>query len=81
MFEDNLTLIEQHAIEDDDFRVRFRLIDLLVSRNFVDQNAKMKQMKRSLLLLISRHRRKIYVLYNLDNINKIQLVIAYVRKH
>lgn len=70
MFDDKLALIERHAIEDDDFRVQFRLIGLFVSDNFVDRNAEMKQMKRSLLPSTSQHERKIHVLHSLNNIGK-----------
>lgn len=81
MFGDDSALIERHAIGDDDFRVQFRLIGLPVSGNFVDRNAEMEQMERSLLPSTSRHGRKIHVLHGLGGIGKTQLAIAHARKH
>ncbi len=76
--------IRQQVTDDDiglNFRVQFRLIDLPVSGNFVDRDAEMEQMERSLLCLTSPHGRKIHVLHNLRGIDKTQLAIAYARKH
>jgi len=74
-------LIERHAIGDDDFRVQFRLTGLPISGNFVDRNAEMEQMERSLLSSTSPHGRKIHVLHGLGGIGKTKLAIAYARKH
>ena len=41
----------------------------------------MKQIEYSLLSLDSQNERKIHILYDLDDIDKTQLVIAYCRKH
>lgn len=71
MFDDDSVLIEQHAIENDDFQVQFHLINLFVSDNFVDRNAEMKQMKCSLLFSILQHEQKTYVLHDLDDLDKI----------
>jgi len=63
------------------FRVQFRLTGLPVSGNFVDRDAEMEQMERSLLCSTSPHGRKIHVLHGLGGIGKTQLAIAYARKH
>ena len=61
--------------------MQFHLIDLFVVDNFVDRDTEMKQMKHLLLQFDSQNERKIYILYDLDNIDKTQLIIAYARKH
>jgi len=76
--------IRQQVTDDDiglSFRVQFCLTGLPVSGNFVDRDAEMEQMERSLLSSTSRQGRKIHVLHGLGCIGKTQLAIAYTRKH
>ena len=61
--------------------MRFRLTGLPVAGNFVDREAEMEQMERSLLPSSAPKGRKIHVLYGLGGIGKTQLAIAYARKH
>lgn len=64
------------------FRVKFSLKNIFMINKFVTQNIKMKRLKKKLLSdLTHKMRRKMFVLHEFDEIEKIQFVVKFVQKY
>ena len=62
-----------------DFHVNFNLKNIFVMNKFVTRNVKIKQLKNELLSIsMNKIRRKVFILHELDTIEKIQFFVKFV---
>ena len=65
----------------DFFAISFHFIDLLITNRFIARNTNMQKMKRNLFSNNTINKRKIYIFYDFDEIEKMQLIVVYFKKH